>query len=207
MFVNKSDIKNIFIDNTKNHEMNVLLNNGLYRHIRFKDPETIDYYFDLVTWPGHLVICGDIGTYHFSRARDMFEFFRDGERDFNHKHVIEECYWSGKLQGVPRNAYREFSFDLFSEIVNDNFNEYVKNNELDFDQKVKLGEENKEILSKDIVDEHEAYMILNEFSSDCTDFTFRDLWDYDFTNYKFNYILCCYAIVWGIIKYNQEFDK
>jgi hypothetical protein len=64
-----------FEQETAEHEMTVLRDDGLYRHLRFQRPGTSIYWFDLVTWPGRLVICGDCGDLMFSRLRDMFEFF------------------------------------------------------------------------------------------------------------------------------------
>ena len=68
------------------HEMTVLHDDGLYRHLRFTAMHLCNdaewrttngfYWFDLATWPGTLTINGDCGTYTFSRTTDMFEFFR-----------------------------------------------------------------------------------------------------------------------------------
>jgi hypothetical protein len=35
--------------------------------------------FDVVTWPGHLSISGDMGCFVFTRVDDMFTFFRGHE--------------------------------------------------------------------------------------------------------------------------------
>ncbi len=65
-----------FLEAVAKHEMHVLHEDGLYRHIRFKKPGTSCMHFDLITYPGYLVYSGDMGCYVFSRLPDMFELFR-----------------------------------------------------------------------------------------------------------------------------------
>ena len=66
----------IFLRDVAEHEMIVVRDDGVHRHIRFKKPGTSCMHFDLITWPGYLCYTGDMGTYVFSRLTDMFEFFR-----------------------------------------------------------------------------------------------------------------------------------
>jgi len=93
-------------DGTKNiraHEMTVLRDDGLYRHLRFASPNCGFYWFDLITWPGSLTVNGDCGTYTFSRVTDMFEFFRG--------HRVNPQYWAEKVQGETRTkSYSEQQF-------------------------------------------------------------------------------------------------
>jgi hypothetical protein len=104
-----------FIRETAKHEMQVLRDDGEYRHLRFQAAGSVFYYFDLVTWPGHLVICGDAGDYHFSRTRDMFSFFA-AERGGGFEDVeygINPHYWGQKLQGPKpgRDGAMSYSHD------------------------------------------------------------------------------------------------
>src|ERR1700760_3629526 len=76
------------------HEMKVVRDDGLYRHLRFKRPDTGMYYFDLITWPWHLCITGDASDgLVFSRTEDMFTFFGSSP-DYR----INPKYWAEKLQ-------------------------------------------------------------------------------------------------------------
>lgn len=68
--------KEHFLKCVSEHNIEILRNNGVNRHIRFKKIGTTDAMFDIVTWPNHLCITGDYGSYLFSRIHDMFEFFR-----------------------------------------------------------------------------------------------------------------------------------
>lgn len=100
-----------FERDTAKHELQVLHDDGLYRHLRFSAPDTYCYGYDLVTWPGYLVICGDMGDYTFTRIRDMFEFFA-GERQAP---GINPSYWAQKLCGDRggRDIARRYSEDTF----------------------------------------------------------------------------------------------
>lgn len=106
-----------FASDTATHEMTVLHDDGLYRHLRFtrvvtdektgKRSKSSLYWFDLVTWPGCLAINGDCGACTFSRVTDMFEFFR-GSR-------INPGYWAEKVRG--ETTVKSYDEDLFREHV------------------------------------------------------------------------------------------
>lgn len=89
-----------FVGDTAKHEMTVLHNDGLYRHLRFKRPDTYMYHFDVVTWPGYLTITGDMDTFTFARLEDMFEFFRSGVG-------INPGYWGEKVKAGTYKRYDE----------------------------------------------------------------------------------------------------
>ena len=81
----------------EHHQMTVLHDEGLYRHIRFQNPGNSMYWFDLITWPGSLTIKGDMGTWTFSRLTDMFEFFTGH---------INTSYWAEKLDNGTEGGRR-----------------------------------------------------------------------------------------------------
>lgn len=96
-----------FNGDTENHQLSILHDDGLYRHLRFKAPDSGFYWFDLITWPGNLTITGDMGTYTFRRVEDMFTFFTG---------YINTSYWAEKLQNGSvggRHAVRAHNEDLF----------------------------------------------------------------------------------------------
>ena len=55
-----------FLKDVQRHAMNELHRDGVYRHLRFRQPENGNMWFELVTWPGHLTIAGDMGTWTFA---------------------------------------------------------------------------------------------------------------------------------------------
>jgi hypothetical protein len=113
-----------FARDAADHELTILHDDGLYRHLRFvrmaeqedgtRKPASF-YWFDLITWPGSLAINGDMEGFMFSRVTDMFEFFR-GRRP-------NPGYWAEKLQGQPRvkayseEVFRQHVLDYYAEAV------------------------------------------------------------------------------------------
>jgi hypothetical protein len=55
--------KEQFLRDVSEHVLTVLRDDGADRHLRFRKPGTGCYGFDLLTWPGHLLITGDCGSY------------------------------------------------------------------------------------------------------------------------------------------------
>jgi hypothetical protein len=91
------------------HEMTVLHDDGLYRHLRFMSPDRSSYWFELITWPGCLTVRGDFGdAFTFARITDMFEFFRGRQ--------INPVYWSEKVDG-GRARTTVYSPDRFKQAV------------------------------------------------------------------------------------------
>jgi hypothetical protein len=100
--------------------MTVLLDQGLYRHLRFQKPGTGVYAFDIVTWPGYLAISGDMGSAVFTRLPDMFEFFGI------EKGAVNVDYWTEKLVANDRNGgSTRFSRDLLRALCKRLHDEYV----------------------------------------------------------------------------------
>ena len=99
-----------FLRDVSKHELHIIHDDGLNRHIRLKGPNTLVQYFDLITWKGHLCYTGDMGTFVFKRLEDMFMFFRnnyrEGEPNFG--------YWAEKCISEDRpDGMREYSDDVF----------------------------------------------------------------------------------------------
>lgn len=111
-----SDIAERFRKDTAGHEMTVLHDDGLYRHLRFKAPERGSYWFDIVTWPDILAIRGDIDGYMFTRVTDMFEFFRMHRTPRDGRLESYPHYWSEKVEG-RRDITKSYSQALFREHV------------------------------------------------------------------------------------------
>lgn len=100
-----------FARDTAGHEMVVLHDEGLYRHLIFREPTHGFYWFELITTPQQLVFSGDGNSYVFRRNLDMFQFFRSGIRR-DGSHHINPGYWSEKLTS-GREAATSYSEKLF----------------------------------------------------------------------------------------------
>jgi len=226
-----------FARDTARHEMTVLHDDGLYRHLRFSSNSRGygEYWFDLITWPGCLTIRGDYGdAYTFTRLRDMFEFFRGKG--------INPHYWSEKLDNHRQSA-TEYSEAVFRQIVCELFVDAVRGGYAPRG----LGKAVRaDILDQDLQDESEARKLLEEFEfgggyrTECTTcrmgadvtsytsgfnwefshkrdtgnwhrtetrhiegFTFSDTWEFSFRDYERDFLWACYAIVWGIARYDR----
>lgn len=176
---------------TRNHQMTVLRDDGLYRHIRFAKPGTGIWRFDLVTWPGHLVITGDLEDFHFARIPDMFEFFR------NPVGYINPHYWAEKLQGPQR--FESFSTDSFKRQVYEDFREWCRDRP--GPHRTLWRAIRAEVLDHlDECDETLAYQRLSRFQFGR--FNFGDSWEWNLRDYDWHFLVALHAIVWGINKYD-----
>ena len=193
-----------FLKDVADCQMHILMDNGLYRHIRFKRPDTGCYHFDIVTYPSYLVYSGDMGCFVFSRLPDMFQFFRvDGEHLRDGQTLgINPDYWSEKLQAVDKgDGYKEYSQEKFEQIVNEYVDEYIEDAELR-DSQIAVGL--REAVGDEVINcgesQQDAYDAASNFSHG--DFEFRDFWERDLTEYTHRFIWCCYALAWGIKQYD-----
>jgi hypothetical protein len=163
-----------FLHDVREHAMEIIRDDGVYRHIRFKRPGAHCQFFDLVTWPG------DMGTFVFSRLHDMFDFFRTDRRHLRDGRTlgINPCYWSEKLIAVDGNRHRgsakQFSEERFRQVINE--------------QRIAWLREARQPCSAGYLDRDDR----------------RDLWGHDFTEYTFRFLWCCYALAWGIQRYDAE---
>lgn len=103
-----------FARDTASHQMTVLHDDGLYRHLRFQPQQHGFYWFDLITVPYALIFRGDGESYAFAidATEDMFVLFQKS----SYKGSINPGYWSEKLSS-NRDAARTYSQKLFEEEV------------------------------------------------------------------------------------------
>lgn len=210
-----------FLKDVATHEMAVLLDNGIYRHLRFKKPKSSDMWFDVVTWPGFLAYAGDMGSFVFSRLDDMFKFFRTDSK--KEGLGINLSYWGEKLEAVERNG-RESGYKVYSEErMREHVDEHVKYWVDEFEGPYEVSEEEvaaakKEFkiellaaLSEDVNPyledgEYEAHRAVRDFSVTINDekYEFSDTWEWECDEYTFRFVWCCYALAWSIKKYDES---
>lgn len=199
-----------FLGDVERHEMTVIRDDGVNRHIRFKRPNEGAYWFDLVTWPGTLCIDGDCGTYVFRRLHDMFEFFRTGREWLRNGATlgINPCYWGEKLQAkASHGGYEEFSEDLFKEAVKQEFDNWVESEEPCDEDKQELWEDIKDRVlcyandgAYAAVDAAMSY----EPDNSSIKFEMQDFYEHRLNDFTFHFIWCCYAIAWGVNTYDES---
>lgn len=218
-------IKEIFLKDVKDHQIEILKDDDVYRHIRLRNPKDICYYYDIITFPSGLLFTGDMQTYEFERTIDMFAFFRSGidkDGDIN----INIDYWAEKCQAMSiyckiKNFFEtEFFknidsyFACYYEI--ENMLLYKLYHKMEYEDKGSIWFNSEGIIPHDIVwheiqehfeyiDHHEysLYSAVNTFKSDTSNFDFQDFFEYDCSEYDYNFIWCLFAIVYAI----REYDK
>lgn len=191
-----SEVSETFKENTDTHTMKVRLDNGIYRHLEFSKPGSNIYRFDLITYPGYLVVSGDMGEWVFSRLPDMFEFFRSPEG------TINPVYWAEKCKAADyRNGLKIFDVNIAKRSVK----EYLQ----------ELYENNPEIL-KDVVDKadndiryydgpHRFYDSCYNFTTDSGHQPFSEFESIpDPMTWSHHYLWILHAIVWGINQYDKR---
>ncbi|HEX4938887.1 MAG TPA: hypothetical protein VFX11_09445 [Candidatus Kapabacteria bacterium] len=207
-----------FLNDVARHEMQILHEDGLYRHVRFKRPDSGCMHFDLITYPGYLVFSGDMGCYVFSRLTDMFEFFRTDRRDYpdGDQLRINLGYWSEKLQAVDGNrdqgSAKEFSEEKFNRAVVGDLIAWIRSYSYQTtkDERRRLwdavmceviGEDSDSGGYRKQAAVHDFY---HDVNSRVGRFSFQDFWEHDVTDYTFRFVWCCYALAWGIAKYDDN---
>ncbi|MND11740.1 hypothetical protein D3C87_820610 [compost metagenome] len=186
------EARNDFLRDTTHHTMRVHRDDGLYRHIEFSHGGSSVYRFDLITWPGYLTICGDMGNWTFSRCADMFEFFGG-----NFEKGINPRYWSEKLQmgaSGSRDICMEFDEESFLSGLREWLSEYQKEN----DDANAIASTINELCEESYSSEHQACQAL--FDSDIPNS--HDLMEVlTMKRYSHHYLWILHAIVWGIGSY------
>jgi len=184
-----------FFEDTKEHRLDVRHDDGIYRHLHFAKPGTVIYHFDIVTWPGHLAITGDGGDFLFARTKDMVEFFmyRQGQRLTINRH-----YWSEKLVAPRPDGALEFSQRLYKQLIE----EWLKDKFTEMGEGSAYSELSERVAHELLYDsplgESEAFERLRLFGR------IDDYWEWALLDYRFDFLWCCWAIVWGLRKYTER---
>ncbi|MEU2484040.1 hypothetical protein ABZ593_05430 [Streptomyces sp. NPDC012617] len=177
------------------HQVTALMENGLYRHLRFETPgKQGAYAFELITWPYNLVVKAG-WTFHFDidATPDMFNVFRNtafsGE--------INPGYWQEKVR-AGRDEIEGFDPNLFERQVK----QYVVEAIREGDAPRGIGAEvTREIFELgDITHEAGGRQALDDFRFQ--DWTFGETLEWDFSEYTPGFLHCCHAIRHGIDVYD-----
>lgn len=196
-----------FLADVRTHEMTVLHDAGVYRHLRFQKPEhSWHYRFNIVTWPGALCIRGDCGTYVFSRVEDMFSFFRHPAGDGGDLYINED-YWAEKLLASDCNGRRadgvmRFDPDLFGHHVRRHYVDHVRRR---MRGKPKARQDLRRALEDEVLsrtDEGEEAAMRAACNFEHDGFMLQDFWECNCQKYTTQFVWSLYAIAWGIHQYD-----
>lgn len=177
------------------HEMTILHEDGVYRHITFGVPNSGIDRFNLTTFPCRLVFTGDRGDYVFERTDDMFKFFRRSDDGIN------ESYWSEKCVAADRDGIRKFSADVFKKVIRQHLDDIEADDELKECAEEELLDRTDELSDESA---HSAVHDFEEYRDGEYHQVFTDSYEFDFTEYTYRFIWCLRAIVWGIAKYDSR---
>jgi len=201
-----------FLRDVSEHKMIVKMDNGTYRHLVFKKPESSEYRFELITWPGYLTYVGDMGDFTFSRLDDMFQFFRtDKQQPVSGQTLfINTDYWAEKCVSVDKaDGIKEYSPSLFREVIQEWIDQIIHdhsdNPHIEQYSAWLKQEVNEELLCYADDGEAEVRRLVDNFEIELEGekLTISDFWETTLTEKTFRFIWCCYAIAWGIAQYDK----
>jgi len=194
-----------FEQETAGHQMTVLRDDGLYRHLRFQAPGTYVYGFDLITWPGFLAITGDMGEQMFTRIDDMFRFFESRAGGIN------PGYWGEKVRPGGERSVCEFSAAVYRarvlEWLQHRTDELVEDEDQHPDA-LKTAEDLKAAVYGQLLsgeppfDARDAIERLDAF--EYGSYSIAEPYEWDLTQFDSRYLWQLHAIVWGIEQYRQH---
>lgn len=204
--------KERFLEHVENHSMDVISNNGLHRHLKCSNNGSSNMRFDIVTYPGYLVISGDMGCNVFSRIPDMFLFFNQKLSE-----GINPGYWGEKLQ--TNGDGRAFTENAVNKSIQNRLNticeeiEYHFENYKDKDDEYTNAKEFESAFREEVnsyFNSEELSQIryvstIENFESDLIpDLDFSDSWEWlEDKEYSSRFLWQCYAIVWAIEKFRE----
>lgn len=187
-----------FLENVKNHKVHIAYDTESLRHLKCSNGR-FKMSFDIMAWDDYLCIVGDMGCYIFRRNKDMFSFFRQkGELG------ISPGYWSEKL--TTRGGFREWDCKAFESFVKKEYRVWCKDQD-DVHSKKRLWEMLKDEVLFDTSSEWESILAARDFTFNGPEEFFRDFLENSFNKPTFQYLWCCWAIVWAIREYDLIKEK
>lgn len=178
---NEDQARRSFAEETAEHVMTVLHDDGPYRHLRFRKPGTAIFGFDVVTWPGHIAISGDMGDTTMARIDDMISFVAKPGSD-----QISFGYWVEKIVAND-GPKREWSQRLLEAQLRDSWREQCCDNDVDPESDLATrwwNDLEDAILNAGCDgDEHEQRAALDRFTGDVE---LYETWEWDCSDLPFH---------------------
>jgi hypothetical protein len=189
-----------FTRETAKHEMTIVHDDGTFRHLRFKNPASSAYWFELITVPGALIFRGDGDTFTFARLDDMFQFFRSERGGINPQ------YWAQKITD-GRDRAQTYAEEEFRTTVLEHFHELLVDGSIPLEYAgAALTELCRDVLDDETISEEataRAALERFEFNISAGSRTcFADTYEWDFHEWDWWYLWACQAIVSGIKQYD-----
>ncbi|MET7975822.1 hypothetical protein ABZW44_22805 [Streptomyces mirabilis] len=200
-----------FARDAAGHEMTVLHDDGLYRHLKFMTPGHGSIgAFQLITWPYNLVVKTG-WTFHFDidATEDMFDLFRRTALTGQ----INPGYWSEKVR-AGRDEVEGYSDELLKKEIEDSVQQWVRESKgspserRSFERQLRAavhGHFFDDSADYNVEYESEAYRALHDFSfapagalPGDMPWHFADFYEWRMKDYTPGYLHSCFAIRHGI---------
>lgn len=197
-----------FIRDVALHQLEVLREDGVYRHLRFKRPGTNAYYFDIVTWPGYLTVTGDMGTWTFSREHDMIRQFFPSDIAVG----INPSYWSEKIEAGTHGGRDAICFEFDEDNFMASLNRYIDEWREGLDEEDDASEIEDALSVRDSLFQEgfnnssvAAHAVYNAYWPRSIDtYDLAESINYSLNKFSFHFLWICYAIVWGAGRYEAS---
>ena len=182
-----------FARETKDFQLEILRDDGLYRHLSYRRPETGIGRFEIATWPGYLHIDGDWGGFTFARLADMFAFFR------MRSYGINPDYWQEKITDGRERA-KEYSRDLLERRIWEDVRHEYEIRCAPKGLAKAVQEDLIEYLSECLDSQDDAWRAVDNFHHGR--FRFHDVCEWNLATYDHHFLMSCHAIVAIIAAYD-----
>lgn len=195
-----------FIRDVASHQIKVHRDDGVYRHLTFSRPTTRTYSFDIITWPGYLTVTGDMGTWTFSRERDMVQEFFPSDIAGG----INPGYWSEKIEAGTSGGYDKICMEFDEKAFSKRLDEWLAawredcDDDCDQDEIESALDTVADLKRAGFNDSRDALNAV--YSADWPEGV--SSWDiaegmYGINTYSHHFLWICYAVVWGIGRYQS----
>lgn len=189
-----------FISETRGHEMTVLHDDGMYRHLRFNNPKSGLYWYEITTTPGQLVFSGDGESFVFRVAPDMFEMIRRSAESggINAQYWAEKCM-TGNARSYSRQRFEESAWKQVADAepqypgLRDDVKEEIFDSPM-FD----VDYESAALMAVLGYEYHQT----NGPSGNRTPFRFKHIHEWDLQDFDWWFLFACHAISDAIVKYD-----
>lgn len=182
------------------HELTILHDDGLHKHLLYRNPRSSEFWFTITTAPGTLTVHGDMGTYVFAREQDMIAWFLGGSWPGrpNVDYWAEKCVSAGGRRGL-----KEYSETALRQRIEEALSSEVESEALTPDEEVALRREAREYLGG--LDLRNAYA-----QGELDDFRWRTLqpftesWEWEPYEYTYQYVWTAHTLLAALLTYREQ---
>jgi hypothetical protein len=191
-----------FLKDVSSHQLTVNLDQGVFRDITIKKPNSVNMHYNITTRPGFLIFTGDMGEYVFERTNDMFGFFRSQDNAY----YINTGYWGEK---VKAGAVSKFDPETACDSVKQYLTNFLDDLDLSDSEDQKKSKQALEAVNDFISGnqnsgEFDFWEDINSWDADeAGGLELDDFWEAPTTAKTHHYIWACYAIVHAIKLYDE----